>query len=138
MREYKFRGKRVDNDEWVYGYGTIVGEHYGRMHGEEREASIFVEYDEASKLNFQLVEVDPKTVGQYTGLQDRNGVDIYEGDIYHQGDKNIRYIVVWKDTGLIGKQLGTNSYSGLQYWSDKIEVIGTRFDNPDLLGEVSK
>jgi len=72
---------------------------------------------------------------QYAGLKDKNGKEIYEGDIYHQGDRNIRYVVVRGDTGLIGEQIGTHSYAGLQHWKDKIEVIGNRWGNPELLGE---
>ena len=70
---------------------------------------------------------------QYTGLKDKNGKEIYEGDIYHQGDKNILYVVVWHDTSFIGKQLKSSSYAGLTYWLDRIEVIGNIYDNPDLL-----
>lgn len=78
-------------------------------------------------------EVFTESVGQYTGLKDKNRVEIYEGDIYHIGDKNIRYVVVWNDTRLIGKQLGSNSYAGLSYWQDKIEIIGNIYENPELL-----
>jgi uncharacterized phage protein (TIGR01671 family) len=147
MREYKFRGKRINSDEWIYGYGVVIGEHYGRMHGEEREASIFVEYDEASKLNFQLVEVDPKTVGQYTGLQDRNGVDIYEGDI-SEGEHAI-YLILWDEqkAQFRAKVIKTKSvlikhcsFPLWQYVEDdgkcRFGLIGNRFDNPELLGEV--
>ncbi|MNJ55453.1 YopX protein [compost metagenome] len=81
-----------------------------------------------------LIEVDPETVGQYTGLKDKNGKEIYEGDVYHQGDPRITYTVVWQDSGLMGKQNGSCSYAGLSHWRDRIEVIGNRWDNPELLG----
>lgn len=70
---------------------------------------------------------------QSTNLFDKNGKEIYEGDIYHMGDKNIRYAVVWNDTGLTGKQLGSSSYAGLSYWQDIIEIIGDIYENPELL-----
>jgi hypothetical protein len=70
---------------------------------------------------------------QYAGIKDKKGTEIYEGDIYHQGDENIRYIVVWNDTGLIGKQIGSSSYAGLQHWRSKIQVIGNIYENPELL-----
>ncbi|MCM3704028.1 YopX family protein [Paenibacillus macerans] len=127
MREIKFRAKCIDESEYngqlIYGFGV----HNWDDDGVER-AELYTPNG--------VLEVDPETVGQYTGLPDRNGKEIYEGDIYHQGDRNIRYVVVWRDTGLIGKQIGTRSYAGLQHWKDRIEVIGNRWDNPELLGEV--
>jgi hypothetical protein len=71
----------------------------------------------------------------YTGLKDINGKEIYEGDIYIQGDKNIKYVVVWEDTGLIGKQIGSSSYAGLEYFRKQIKVIGNIYNNPELLKE---
>lgn len=70
---------------------------------------------------------------QWTGLKDKNGVEIFEGDVYHQGDPNIKYVVVWHDTGLKGKQLGSSSYAGISYWQDRIEIIGNIHLNPELL-----
>lgn len=77
-------------------------------------------------------EVDANIL-QYTGITDKDGKELCEGDIYHQGDPNIRYVVVWNDTGLMGKQIGSNSYAGLSYWKDKIELLGNSYENPELM-----
>lgn len=126
MREIKFRAWDEERKMMYYGDeiesrdDLIAALSYGQL-------VIFRVTDS------EYTELNPL---QYTELQDRNGKDIYEGDIYHQGDKNIRYVVVWADTGLIGKQSGTSSYVGLRHWRDRIEVIGNRYSNPELLGEV--
>lgn len=75
---------------------------------------------------------DDLVIMQYTGLKDKNGREIYEGDEFHLGDPNITYAVVWQDTGLKGKQNRSSSYVGLSSWQEKIEVIGSIFD-PELV-----
>jgi uncharacterized phage protein (TIGR01671 family) len=87
-----------------------------------------------------FVEIDASFVPldwplvQYTGLKDMDGKEIYEGDIYHMGDPKIIYVVVWHDTGLIGRQEGTkSSYAGITHWQDKINIIGNIYKNPELL-----
>lgn len=74
------------------------------------------------------------TYMQFTGLNDKNDVEIYEGDVYHHGDPRITYTVVWHDSGLMGKQNGSSSFAGLSHWQDRIEVIGNVFEHPELIG----
>ncbi len=131
MREIKFRGKTKDG-RWVQGVPIKNG--FGKL-----TFMCFATSDLLSCPMEQIykfcIEVIPETVTQYAELKDKNGVEIFEGDIYHHGDSRITYTVVWHDTGLMGKQNSSNSYAGLGYWSDRIEVIGNQFENPELIGK---
>ena len=131
MREIKFRGKRVDNGEWVYGYlignDVIVGD--------------IVEFsDEYFNTEFWY-KVDPKTVGQYTGLKDRNGREIYEGDVLRL--VLVDYAHVPEQIFVVGSDSFFEDVCYLQNISrfvedsgsetDGIEVIGNIYENPELL-----
>ena len=121
MREILFRGKRADNGKWVYGFPYI-------NHNCNYE---IVCYDH--KINFQRIsfEVIPETVGQYTGLTDRNGKKIFEGDIVkyiNNSPCKIDYI----DSQFV--MMWENFYRNFErVYDDQIEVIGNTYDNPELL-----
>ena len=118
MREIKFRGKRIDTGEWVYGY--LADENY---------------INDINTVDLSSVEVDPDTVGQYTGLKDRNGQDVYEGDLLRTLEGNIM-IAEWVGSGIVTRCL-TPTYDGMmntnRYSFPVSEKIGNIHDNSELL-----
>ena len=126
-REILFRGKRVDNGEWVYGY--LVKRPSACYIGVHNPWSIIVPPNDPDDRGGEYW-IDPETIGQYTGLTDKNGVKIFEGDILKWDEKE------W---GCPFFETVTWNYErfGIRHreWKNFCEVIGNIFDNPELLGE---
>lgn len=131
MREILFRGKSIEDNKWVYGDLIREKKSFGK---------ICTRIYRTTNNGWELIDVDSKTVGQYTGLTDKNGNKIFEGDIVDFPDRpdSESYGVVEYDTNETEFGIVYDSiYEGLgrQYHSRDIEVIGNIFDNPELLEE---
>ena len=131
MRNYKFRGKRVDNGEWVYG--NLI-EHYDIL--DSRIKYLYIESCTGEDRN----EVIPETIGQFTGLTDKNGKEIYEWDIL-KFEAESPYPFLIMDNGVVKYEPcrfylddGVNEIGiHVDNWYE-LEVIGNIHDNPELLG----
>lgn len=136
MREILFRGKRTDNGEWIYGYvNQQRGEPILDCMYEQINSDDFYIYDYAAKIDAGiyglLYKIIPETVGQFTGLTDKNGVKIFEGDIvdYISSD-----VIGNPKTGTIIVEDMTD-YDTMIYLnhSDELQIIGNIHENPELL-----
>ena len=126
MAERLFRGKRADNEEWVAG--SLLGIDWC-----DKPSTYSIAPNTPVSVFYSVI---PETVGQYTGLTDKNGKRIFEGDIVslvkHDG---LIYKVVYVPCRyeLINSK-GVNCFVLDIYKSENIEVIGNIHDNPELLG----
>ncbi|MFW5962385.1 MAG: YopX family protein [bacterium] len=138
-REIKYRGKNIETGNWVYGHYYIEYPPLNpvKMEDEEEEKEkhwiVFAGFADWNMPRMTQSQVDHETLGLYSELKVQGNKELYEGDVFHLGDENITYVVVWNDTGLMGKQIGSSSYVGLKHWQDRIVLIGNIHDNPELL-----
>lgn len=147
MREILFRGKRKVNDEWVQGFLFV-----------SRKGECKIKWYDPEYGSAKTSEVYPDTVGQYTGLTDKNGKKIFEGDVIKSdnGKQSAVSVVCYgefsprmfydllenfvmprpkeKLVGLFLKSTKNDEEMFLSNCSKLIEVIGNIHDNPELLG----
>jgi uncharacterized phage protein (TIGR01671 family) len=132
VREILFRGKRIDNGEWVEG-DLFSGAFYHRDNNEN--CCYILDYDKMEYDSFESIfeqlddyEVIPKTVGQYTGEEDKNGKKIFEGSIVSD-EYGTCAPVVFEDESFFADYEGIEPQA-LGNWC---VVVGNIFDNPELL-----
>ena len=141
MRTIKFRGQRIDNGEWVYGFlyqlplPTGVGCMILTTDNTHEDNSIEPEYHLAFTLWVDLFPVKPETVGQLTSLRDKKSKDIYDGDILRlKGERRklevrfVRGVFAFLWDGNLNDEFPCNAPT--QEWA---EIIGNIHDNPRLI-----
>lgn len=145
MREIKFRGKDLQYGEWIYG--LLRNRFY------DDSGMVYVETASEEERNRRMDKhlyadaVDPSTVGQYTGIKDRDGREIYEGDIVKSGwmRQSPTKLIVWDDYrwGYYGlADYAPKAHSAKEHEPhvfsldcldrENLRVIGNIFDNPEL------
>ena len=142
MRQIKFRGKRLHNMDWVYGDYCSQDTDYSAMIGVWNHSQRICEW----------IPVWEETVGQFTGLTDKNGKEIYEGDklicYHHQFEENVEAVVFFDNgTFMLYQILSDGTKKAYRYWNDgnhdwysmeqfdsfELEIIGNIHDNSELL-----
>lgn len=128
MRTIKFRGKSIDTNEWLYG--DLVRSY------DMKRCAILVN----DRSSYEECEVNPCTVGQFTELYDKNGKEIFEGDVVKWSNGLMYAVKFWDgmfyasieecNEGILG---GFPLHRLTEYEDGKCEIVGNIFDNNELL-----
>jgi len=134
-REIKFRGKSIDGGDWVFG---LITQYQGKLLITNEVIEHPSYQDPAGTWIYNEKEVHPESVGQYTGLKDKNGKEVYEGDVISSDQWNPKNYKVIFETGefcfVSIKGVESPYTNDIRYVKD-FEVIGNIYENPELLSE---
>lgn len=136
-REIKFRGQDLENKEWIYSNGFL-----------KHRDGIIILCVEQRDSDMSTSPIVPETLGQFTGLIDTNGKDIYDGDVlgytifdFNDNDRQYKGIVKWFGSGFIVTQIpdgeGNGEYGIELFWVHnqdcELEIIGNIYEDKHLL-----
>lgn len=119
---YFYRGKRIDNGKWEQGYLYGIWERKYILWGMTNDIP-------------DMVEVDPSTICQCTGMPDKNKKLVYEHDIVWDSDERAFYEIIWNQEDMCWNVKDADGYKSNfeECYGNTIEVNGNSFDNPELL-----
>ena len=121
----KFRGKSKKTVEWLYG---------DLIRNVEGAFAIVPPYEISMNNYYRNYVVDKETIGQYTGLKDKYGREIYEGDILYYRDAKIKSPVTYRNGGFYFSHYGGTTFSAIaDHEINKYTVVGNIYDNKELL-----
>ena len=139
---YLFKGKRLDNGEWVTG-NLIQNPFFKGVRSwisSEQEDKTRLRSISRTQALWNSIEVDSSTICQCTGLKDKNGKLIWENDIMvahldKDNPEDITYVIVaWRENGWVTIENGSDDLNPIDdFTTENFEVVSTRFDNPELL-----
>ncbi|MDR0476211.1 MAG: YopX family protein [Treponema sp.] len=133
MRDIEFRGKDIETGKWAFGSLLIREEKSPVPETTETYKKYFIVNGGFENYEYEVI---PETVGQYTGLKDKNGAKIFEGDTLHIEDRycenGIEFDIEFDEDSCCYISLGTNIEINRENML-MCEVIGNIQDNPELL-----
>lgn len=117
---YLYKAKRLDNGEWVQGYLYGIWEKRYILWGMANDIP-------------NMIEIDPSTICQCTGLKDKNGRLIWENDIVKINNSRGNVLITFRDFEIICTIPNEKYYKHRLEYDTEYEVVGNIFDNPELL-----
>ena len=142
QRKIKFRGKELETGKWVYG-GLFKEPAPPQCFEKTLEDKYWIVYPDPRympdwNLPYKMVrtDVERETIGQYTGLKDKNGKEIYEDDIVYVISEDENAFILW-DNVTSSYVIQFNSWCAdfHNYYEKELEVVGNIYDNKNLLEE---